>query len=80
MSFTPTFSVNLRFSTVLEVNAVGVDIVLQEYLTEMQSDITAQAGFKTDTQHFCISSEIASNFPQLWEKANLFFMDFLLYI
>jgi hypothetical protein len=42
-----------------EVNAVDVDIVLQEYLIEMQSDITTQARFKNYKQHFWISSVIA---------------------
>jgi hypothetical protein len=51
---------------------VDADIVLQEYLIELQSDITAQARFKNDKQHFWISSEMANNFPQLWEKEKLF--------
>jgi hypothetical protein len=74
MSFTATFSVNF-LSRVLEVNAVDVDIVLQEYLIELQSDITAQARFKNN-KHFWISSEIANNFPHLWEEAKLFFIRF----
>ena len=64
-----------------QVNAVDVDSVLQEYLIELQSDVTAQAGFKNDKQHFWISNEIANKFPQLWEKAKLSFLsDFLLHI
>jgi hypothetical protein len=73
MSFTVTFSVNFRRSSVLQVSAVDVNIVLQEYLIELQSYITAQARLKNYKQHFWISSEIANNFPQLWEKAELFF-------
>jgi hypothetical protein len=66
MNFTTTFSVNFRCSSVLEVNEVDVDIVLQECFIELQSDITAQARFKYGKQHFWISSEI-------WEKAKLMF-------
>jgi hypothetical protein len=40
-----------------EVHAVDIDIVLQEYLIELRSDVTTQAGFKND-KHFWISSEI----------------------
>ena len=35
-----------------QVNAVDIDSVLQEYLIELQSDVTAQARFKNDKQHF----------------------------
>ncbi|XP_076352736.1 zinc finger MYM-type protein 6-like [Tachypleus tridentatus] len=81
-------NMQVRFSDLLDMNildwlvdpfrmnAVDVNITLQEYLIQPQSDITAQARFKRDKHYFWISSEITHEFPQLFEKAKLYFIAF----
>lgn len=58
------------------VNAADINIELQECLVDLQSDMNAQVRFKLNKDNFWISNEIASTFPQLWEKARLYFIAF----
>ncbi|XP_042243435.1 uncharacterized protein LOC121880346 [Homarus americanus] len=78
----------VRFSDLLEmnipgwvvdpfrVNAVDVDITVQESLIELQSDITAQPRFKHGTPNLWISSEMVRKLPLLRDKAKLYCIAF----
>lgn len=58
------------------VNAIEVDISLQEYLIDLQSNMTAKTIFKIVKQNLWINSDIIEMFPQLCKQAELFVVAF----
>jgi len=59
-----------------EVNVADIDISLQEPLIELQSDEIMRAKFKDGKYNIWKTNDIATKYPLLWDKAQLYVIAF----
>ncbi|XP_076358993.1 SCAN domain-containing protein 3-like [Tachypleus tridentatus] len=59
-----------------EVNVADIDISLQEPLIELQSDEIMRAQFKDGKYNVWKTNDVATKFPLLWDKAQLYVIAF----
>lgn len=58
------------------INAVDMEITLQETIIELQNDCAAQIRFKNNRDEFWANYDLKNKYPHLWGKAQLFIVAF----
>ncbi|KAK2701911.1 hypothetical protein QYM36_019450 [Artemia franciscana] len=67
---------SIRVSIPFEVNVTEIDISLHEPLNEIQSDKIMHAKFKDKKYNIWKTTDIATKYPFLWDKAEFYVIAF----